>query len=103
MCWDFWPKKIHYVLSFSKAFVVGGDPLPWDGNGKGGEEPSWMVGQNMEVERTETLGKVWWNIKEKSFPGKVGRDWTGIPRPSVAVPSLKVSKAKLDGGWNNLG
>lgn len=56
----FFAQKIHYGLSFSKDFVVGGDPavpsLGWEW--EGGEEPSWMVGQHMKVEREEPLGRV---------------------------------------------
>lgn len=41
-----------------------------------------------------------WDIGNKSFPGKVGRGWDGIPKKSMAVPSLGVPKAGLGRAWS---
>ena len=42
-------------------------------------------------------------IRKKLFPVRVGRPWHRLPREAVAAPPLEVSKARLDGAWNNLG
>ena len=48
-------------------------------------------------------GRDRWNIGREFFPVRVVRGWNGIPREAVAAPSLKVSKARLDGVWISLG
>jgi len=43
------------------------------------------------------------DIRKKFFPMRVVKHWPGLPRETVASPSLAVSKARLDGALSNLG
>jgi len=42
------------------------------------------------------------DIRKKIFPVRVLRPWPRLPREAVAVPSLAVFKARLDGAWSTL-
>jgi len=42
------------------------------------------------------------DIGKKFFPMRVVRPWLRLPREAVAVPSLAVSKARLDGALSTL-
>jgi len=42
------------------------------------------------------------DIRQKFFPMRVVKHWPRLPREAVAVPSLAVSKARLDGALSNL-
>lgn len=44
-----------------------------------------------------------WDIEKEFFPVSVGKPWNRNAREDVAAPFLKVSKARLDGTWSNLG
>jgi len=48
-------------------------------------------------------GRVRLDIRKKFFPLRVMRPWPRLPREAVAVPSLAVFKARLDGALSNLG
>jgi len=41
--------------------------------------------------------------RKKFFTMRVVRPWARLPREAVAVPSLAVSKARLDGAGSTLG
>ena len=42
------------------------------------------------------------DIRNKFFTVRVVRPWPRLPREAVAVPSLEVFKARLDGALSNL-
>ncbi|KAJ7417113.1 hypothetical protein WISP_66357 [Willisornis vidua] len=42
------------------------------------------------------------DIRKKFFPVSVGRPWHRVPREAVAVPSLEMSKARLERALSNL-
>jgi len=42
------------------------------------------------------------DIRKKSFPMRVVKPWPRLPREAVAVPSLAVLKARLDGALSNI-
>jgi len=42
------------------------------------------------------------DIRKKFFPTRVVRPWQRLPREAVAVPSLAVFKARLDGALSTL-
>ena len=42
------------------------------------------------------------DIRKKCFTVRLVRHWNRLPREVVAVPSLKVFKARLDGALSNL-
>lgn len=42
------------------------------------------------------------NIRRKFFPVSMGRHWHRFPREAVDVPSLEVSKVRLEGTLSNL-
>jgi len=43
------------------------------------------------------------DIRKKFFPMRVVKHWSRLPREAVAVPSLAVFKARLDGALSTLG
>ena len=43
------------------------------------------------------------DLRKKSFPVRVVRQWHRLPREAVAAPSLEGFKARLDGALGNLG
>ncbi|KFO54459.1 hypothetical protein N302_04721, partial [Corvus brachyrhynchos] len=42
------------------------------------------------------------DIRKKLFTVRVVRPWHRLPREAVDIPSLAVSKARLDGALSNL-
>jgi len=48
-------------------------------------------------------GRYGLDMQKKFFTVRVLRHWHRLPRGAVAVPSLEVFKAKLDGALSNLG
>jgi len=47
-------------------------------------------------------GRFRFDIRKKFFTMRVVRHWNRLPREAVAVPSLAVFKARLDGALSNL-
>jgi len=43
------------------------------------------------------------DVAKKFFPVRVVRPWPRLPREAVAVPSLAVFKARMDGALSTLG
>ncbi|RLV71493.1 hypothetical protein DV515_00017392, partial [Chloebia gouldiae] len=76
----------------------------WRGSRRAGEgiwDEGWRdrtLGMASHCQRAGMDG-IWEGI----LAGRVVRGWDGIPRESVAAPSLELSNASLDRAWSNLG
>ncbi|RMB98994.1 hypothetical protein DUI87_24539 [Hirundo rustica rustica] len=97
------PVEKSYPLKFSSCYGIyvyyKKKPLPGPKGGYRKDKWDYSLGS---VGFEQKDGKFRSDIGKKFFSVKVGGPWHRLPREAVAVPSLEVSKAKLDDALSNL-
>jgi len=60
------------------------------------------LGSKLQEDSKLNEGRFRLDIRKKFFTGRVVKHWNRLPREAVAVSSLAVCKARLDGALSNL-